>query len=76
MREEFMPVQNSAFKKPLLRGPIGFVLFPQFTLIALASAIEPLRIANRYLSTRDLLPAPDLRRWHSGHRHDAQRHRA
>jgi AraC family carnitine catabolism transcriptional activator len=37
--------------EPLLRGPIGFVLIPQFAVIALASAIEPLRIANRYLGT-------------------------
>jgi len=36
---------------PLLPGPIGFVLFPRFMTIALASAIEPLRIANRYLQT-------------------------
>lgn len=35
----------------LLPGPITFVLFPQFAMMALASAIEPLRIANRYLST-------------------------
>jgi AraC family carnitine catabolism transcriptional activator len=34
---------------PLLRNPIGFLLLPQFAVIALASAIEPLRIANRYL---------------------------
>ena len=33
----------------LLRSPIGFLLIPQFAVIALASAIEPLRIANRYL---------------------------
>ena len=32
-----------------LPGPIGFLLIPQFALMALASAIEPLRIANRYL---------------------------
>ncbi|MES2100424.1 MAG: GlxA family transcriptional regulator [Pseudomonadota bacterium] len=32
-------------------GPIGFVLVPQFAVMALASAIEPLRIANRYLDT-------------------------
>ncbi len=38
-----------ADKPPLLPGPIGFVLIPQFATIALASAIEPLRIANRYL---------------------------
>lgn len=34
---------------PLLAGPIGFLLLPRFALIALASAIEPLRVANRYL---------------------------
>lgn len=34
---------------PLLRNPIGFLLVPQFAVMALASAIEPLRIANRYL---------------------------
>jgi AraC family carnitine catabolism transcriptional activator len=28
--------------------PTGFLLLPGFTLLALASAIEPLRIANRY----------------------------
>lgn len=37
--------------QPLLPGPIGFVLIPQFAVMALASAIEPLRIANRYLKT-------------------------
>lgn len=36
---------------PLLPGPIAFLLLPQFALIALSSAIEPLRIANRYLQT-------------------------
>ncbi len=36
---------------PLLPGPIAFVLLPQFAMMALASAIEPLRIANRYLPT-------------------------
>lgn len=35
----------------LLPGPVGFVLIPQFALLALASAIEPLRVANRYLQT-------------------------
>ena len=34
---------------PLLGNPIGFLLVPQFAVMALASAIEPLRIANRYL---------------------------
>lgn len=41
-------VQRTA---PLLPGPIAFLLVPQFAVIALASAIEPLRIANRYLQT-------------------------
>ncbi len=36
---------------PQLPGPIGFVLIPQFAVMALASAVEPLRIANRYLQT-------------------------
>ena len=35
---------------PLLQNPIGFLLIPQFAVIGLASAIEPLRIANRYLA--------------------------
>jgi AraC family transcriptional regulator, carnitine catabolism transcriptional activator len=35
----------------LLPGPIAFLLIPQFAVMALASAIEPLRIANRYLKT-------------------------
>lgn len=34
--------------EPMLRSPIGFLLIPQFTVIALSSAIEPLRISNRY----------------------------
>jgi AraC family carnitine catabolism transcriptional activator len=34
---------------PLLRSPVGFLMIPQFAVIALACAIEPLRIANRYL---------------------------
>ncbi len=51
----------------VLRNPIGFLLIPQFTVLSLASAIEPLRIANRYLSRRyewsllsiDGQPVPD-----------------
>lgn len=35
----------------LAGGVIGFLLLPRFALIALSSAIEPLRVANRYLST-------------------------
>ncbi len=41
-----MPVE------PVLRNPIGFLLIPQFTVIALSSAIEPLRIANRYVARK------------------------
>jgi AraC family carnitine catabolism transcriptional activator len=36
---------------PLLRSPVGFLMIRQFAVIALACAIEPLRIANRYLET-------------------------
>ena len=36
----------------LLRNPIGFLLVPRFTVIALSSAIEPLRIANRYVARK------------------------
>lgn len=34
----------------LNKGVIGFLLLPRFALIALSSAIEPLRVANRYLA--------------------------
>jgi AraC family carnitine catabolism transcriptional activator len=37
---------------PILRSPIAFLLVPQFTVIALSSAIEPLRIANRYVARK------------------------
>lgn len=33
----------------LLPGPVGFLLIPRFTSIAFFSAVESLRIANRYL---------------------------
>jgi AraC family carnitine catabolism transcriptional activator len=46
-----MSLSASGPVRPLLPGPIAFVLFPQFAMLALASAIEPLRIANRYLRT-------------------------
>lgn len=46
-----MPFPVALPTTPLLPGPIGFVLVPQFAVMALASAIEPLRIANRYLDT-------------------------
>ncbi|HVL55213.1 MAG TPA: GlxA family transcriptional regulator [Burkholderiaceae bacterium] len=50
-----------------LRNPIAFLLLPQFTVIALSSAIEPLRIANRYVQRKyqwrllslDGRPVPD-----------------
>ena len=42
-------VLPSPGRQPLLRNPIGFMLVPEFAVMALASAIEPLRIANRYL---------------------------
>jgi len=45
-----MPLQ--AASDHLLRNPIGFLLVPRFTVIALSSAIEPLRIANRYVSRK------------------------
>lgn len=35
-----------------LKNPVSFLLLPQFTLIALSSAIEPLRIANRYIADK------------------------
>lgn len=52
---------------PLLRSPIGFLLVPRFTVISLSSAIEPLRIANRYVAQKyawrlvsaDGRPVPD-----------------
>lgn len=37
---------------PVLPEPVGFLLIPQFTVIALSSAIEPLRIANRYVTDK------------------------
>lgn len=46
-----MPRRLAAPTQHLLPGSIGFVLIPQFALIALACAIEPLRVANRYLTT-------------------------
>lgn len=46
-----MPSFSPASAEALLPGPVGFVLFPRFAMMALASAIEPLRIANRYLQT-------------------------
>ncbi|MFZ4710771.1 MAG: AraC family transcriptional regulator, partial [Zwartia sp.] len=36
----------------MLNNPIGFFLVPTFPLIALASALDPLRIANRYISRK------------------------
>lgn len=37
-------------KRELLPSPFGILLIPQFTMIALFSILEPLRIANRYVS--------------------------
>jgi len=50
-RDPPMPTTTPSSAAALLPGPIGFLLLPQFAVIALASAIEPLRIANRYLRT-------------------------
>lgn len=46
-----VPTPSLATLATQLPGPIGFLLIPQFAVMALASAIEPLRIANRYLKT-------------------------
>jgi transcriptional regulator GlxA family with amidase domain len=56
-----------AERKTLLPGPIGFLLIPQYTSIAFSSAVESLRIANRYLTEKyqwvvlslDGQPVPD-----------------
>ena len=37
-------------KSALLPGPLTILLIPQFTMIALSSVLEPLRIANRYIA--------------------------
>ncbi len=37
-------------KRELLPAPLAVLLIPQFTMIALFSILEPLRIANRYVS--------------------------
>jgi transcriptional regulator GlxA family with amidase domain len=57
----------ATIKKPTLPGPIGFLLIPQFTSISFASAVESLRIANRYVDQKyqwhvlslDGKPVPD-----------------
>ena len=41
---------NSREKRELLPGPLAVLLVPEFTMIALFSVLEPLRIANRYVS--------------------------
>lgn len=51
----------------MVNNPIGFLLVPTFPLIALASALDPLRIANRYIARKyewqiistDGKPVPD-----------------
>lgn len=45
-----MPSSKSRDRSALLPGPITILLMPQFTMIALSSVLEPLRIANRYIS--------------------------
>ena len=44
------PGQSGSLTAGRLRNPMGFLLIPQFTVLSLASAIEPLRIANRYVN--------------------------
>ena len=52
---------------PVLPGLIGFLLIPHFTAIAFSSAVESLRIANRYVDDKfrwtllspDGAPCPD-----------------
>ena len=43
-----MPSSKRQEKSALLPGPLTILLIPQFTMIALSSILEPLRIANRY----------------------------
>jgi AraC family carnitine catabolism transcriptional activator len=45
-----MPSSKTREKPELLPGPLVILLVPQFTMIALFSILEPLRIANRYVS--------------------------
>lgn len=44
-----MPSSNRRDRQELLPGPLAILLIPQFTMIALSSVLEPLRIANRYI---------------------------
>ena len=45
-----MPNSKRPEKSALLPGPLTILLIPQFTMIALSSVLEPLRIANRYMA--------------------------
>jgi AraC family transcriptional regulator, carnitine catabolism transcriptional activator len=45
-----MRKSTRADKTSLLPGPLTIVLIPHFTMIALSSILEPLRIANRYIA--------------------------
>jgi AraC family carnitine catabolism transcriptional activator len=45
-----MPSSKRPEKSALLPGPLTILLIPQFTMIALSSILEPLRIANRYIA--------------------------
>jgi transcriptional regulator GlxA family with amidase domain len=47
--QKIVPTPN--YGPSQLPGPIGLLLIPQFAMLTMASAIEPLRIANRYLKT-------------------------
>ena len=44
-----MPPLKRSDSHVLLPGPLTILLIPQFTMIALFSILEPLRIANRYV---------------------------
>src|SRR6056297_1146552 len=43
------PDQNTSFLQPF---HVGYVLIPEFSMLALSSAIEPLRSANRLLGAK------------------------
>ena len=45
-----MPPSSRSEKQELLPGPLAILLIPQFTMLALFSVLEPLRIANRYVA--------------------------
>ena len=59
MNRILAPIEPSGGAWPPVRGPerFAFVLVPNFSMIAFAAALEPLRIANR-MADRELY------RWH------------